>query len=135
MKPRQDKPIVFFDGVCNLCNNTVQFIIRHDRQKIFLFAPLQSPMGAEAKRALNDNAADTFILFHEGEYYTKADAAIKTLSLLGKIWHAAVLLKVFPKPARNWIYDFIAKRRYKWFGKKDKCMMPTEELKARFLTA
>lgn len=132
------RPILFFDGVCNLCNSSVQFIIKHDRKKQFLFAPLQSPMGMEALAAVagqNGKKPDSVILQYNDKYYTKSAAALHALKLLGgplRLLYAAIII---PAPVRNAIYDLIARNRYKWFGRQDKCMIPTPELKARFISA
>lgn len=127
-------PIIFFDGVCNLCNNAVQFIIRHDKQKIFLFASLQSPIGKRTRTVLNEANMDTIVLFNKGKYYTKSDAVLQVLLLLGGVWKMAVLLKIFPRSLRNWAYDYVASNRYKWFGKQESCMLPAEDWSARFLS-
>jgi predicted DCC family thiol-disulfide oxidoreductase YuxK len=132
-------PVVFFDGVCNLCNRTVQFIIRHDKKGVFRFASLQSKAGEEAKvRAEKQSESgsrkiDSIILFYKGSYYTKSSAALKIGMLLGGIGWLLVPGYIFPSFIRDAVYDVIAKRRYQWFGKRDECMIPTPELKARFL--
>lgn len=145
-------PVVYFDGVCNLCNRTVQFIIRHDRKAVFRFASLQSKSGQEAKvraeeqsekttspdavRAENESRErklDSIILFYNGKYYTRSSAALKIGMLLGGVGWLLAPGYIFPKFIRDAIYNAIAKRRYQWFGKRDECMIPTPELKARFL--
>lgn len=126
------RPVLFFDGVCNLCNSSVQWIIRHDREAKFLFAPLQSAAGAEAKRALSKDL-DSIILRHEGRYFTKSEAALRIAALLGRPWSLLSALKILPSGLRNSLYDFIARNRYRWFGKKESCMLPTPALKQRFL--
>lgn len=131
-----DKPILFFDGVCNLCNSTVQFIIRHDTQKQFLFAPLQSEAGAQALAAVPAANLKTgsVILFYHGTFYTRSAAVLKVCSLLGGWLKLFLSGYILPPFIRNALYDFIARNRYKWFGHKDECMLPTPELKARFLS-
>ncbi len=131
-----DRPILFFDGVCNLCNSTVQFIIRHDRQQQFLFAPLQSAAGAQALKAVPDATLQTgsVILLYKGTYYTRSAAVLKTCSLLGGWLRLLLAGYLLPAFLRDTVYNFIARNRYRWFGHKDECMIPTPELKARFLS-
>lgn len=127
------QPILFFDGVCNLCNSSVQFILKHDKKKQFLFAPLQSARGAEALRQV-DGKPDSLILFYNNRYLIRSDAALYTARLLGlpiSLIFAGIIL---PRFFRDWVYNFIARNRYRWFGKKDECMLPTPELRARFLS-
>lgn len=126
------RPVLFFDGVCNFCNASVQWIVRRDRAEKFLFAPLQSSAGAAAKRAVGEEL-DSIILFHDGRYFTKSSAALRIASLLGSPWLWLGALKIFPRFLRDGAYDFIARNRYRWFGKKDSCMMPTQGLRQRFL--
>lgn len=130
-----DKPILFFDGVCNLCNNTVQFIIRHDKKQQFLFAPLQSSAGAQALQAVPAASLKTgsVILFYRGTFYTRSASVLKVCSLLGGWLNLLLAGYILPPFIRNALYDFIARNRYKWFGHKDECMIPTPELKARFI--
>jgi predicted DCC family thiol-disulfide oxidoreductase YuxK len=130
-------PVVFFDGVCNLCNRTVQFIIRHDRKGIFRFASLQSKLGqkvrAEMQRGERSGALDSIILLYKGKYYTKSSAALKIGMLLGGVGRLLAPGYILPVFFRDAVYDAIAKRRYQWFGRRDECMIPAPELKARFL--
>lgn len=129
-------PVVFFDGVCNLCNRTVQFIIRHDKEGIFRFAALQSGPGAEVRDAVKAEygyVPDSIILSYKGKYYIRSSAALKIAMLLGGIGWLLAPGYLFPRFIRNAVYHAIAKRRYKWFGKRDECMVPTPELRSRFL--
>jgi len=131
-----DKPVLFFDGVCNLCNHTIQFIIRHDRKKTFFFAPLQSAAGMTALEKLkiaDGKAPDSIILQYKGEYYTQSAAALNVFRLLGGLWRPLYGFMLVPPFLRNFIYNLIARNRYKWFGKREQCMLPTPEIKARFL--
>jgi len=135
-----DGPIVYFDGVCNLCNSVVQFIIRNDRDGVFRFASLQSKLGEEArasafaeKASADDRDADSVILFYKGRYYAKSEAVLKVARLLGGWMLLLIPGYILPRFIRDAIYDAVAKRRYKWFGRKEECMIPTPELKARFL--
>lgn len=134
--PDSDQPILLFDGVCNLCNGFVQFIIRHDAQQIFRFSSLQSGTGRGVLQYIADNVGpvpDSLILLYKGHYYTKADAALKIARLLGGGWRLLVVGYILPAFIRNGIYDLVARNRYKWFGKRDECMIPTPELTSRFL--
>jgi len=126
-----DRPILFFDGECNLCNGGVQFIIKRDRKKRFLFAALQSAAGAEAKQ--QSGGADSFILFYCGRYYTKSGAALRVARLMSGLWPMLYAGIILPRFVRDWVYDIVARNRYKWFGKRNECMMPTPELRERFL--
>ncbi len=128
--------IVFFDGVCNLCNSTVQFIIKKDRKNQFKFASLQSESGKSFlnERNLPVEKLDSIILYEPGiAYYSKSTAALKIAKTIGFPYNMLYIFMVIPAPIRNLIYSFIAKNRYKWFGKKDNCMVPSPELKDKFL--
>ncbi|WP_425237137.1 thiol-disulfide oxidoreductase DCC family protein [Ulvibacterium sp.] len=132
----KDKKVILFDGVCNLCNNSVQFIIKRDRKDVFRYAALQSEIGKEllAERNIDTSKVDSIILIEPGvAFYTKSDAALEIGRSFGGAW---ILLSVFyliPSSLRNIVYDFVAKNRYRWFGRKDACMIPTPDLKAKFL--
>lgn len=130
-----NKKIILFDGVCNFCNYWVNFIIDRDNKNIFVFAALQSKTGQEFLSRLNfpTNEFDTFILIDGEVYFTKSDAAIKIAQDL-KGWPKILSLgKFIPKRFRNFLYDVIAKNRYKLFGKKDYCRIPSKEEKTKFL--
>lgn len=125
--------VILFDGVCNLCNSTVQFVIKHDTEGKFKFAALQSDY---AKEALKNNLASlsSIVLIDEGEVYTKSTAALRIAKYLNKglpLLHHFIIL---PEFIRDGVYDMIAKNRYKWFGQQDSCMIPTPDLKSRFLS-
>lgn len=131
-----NKKIILFDGVCNLCNGAVQFIIKNDKKDIFRFAPLQSDLGKEicSYIGVDQTKIDSIILYNPGiAYYYKSSAAIEIAEGLGGIYSLVSIFKIFPEKLRNYIYDYIAKNRYKWYGKKESCMIPTTELKAKFL--
>ncbi len=119
--------IVYFDGVCGLCNRFVDFLLKHDKSKSLKLAPLQT-----AKRK-NETEMNTVVLSIDGYEYFKSDAAIRALSSLGGFWKLTLLLLVIPKFLRDSIYEFIAKNRYKWFGKQDTCRIPTPEERDRFI--
>ena len=127
--------IILFDGVCNLCNSSVQFIIKHDLKNLFRFAALQSAFGKLqlAKFQLSNSTLDTFVYIYDEQVYTKSTAALKIARLLKGGWKIFYVLIVIPPFIRNWFYDRVAKNRYKWFGKKETCMIPTPELKNKFL--
>ncbi len=128
-------PVLLFDGVCNLCNGAVQFVIKNDKKKQFRFAALQSKAGNafSKKYALPVENFDTFVLISNDKYYTRSDAALKVAKMLGGVWSLAYVFIIIPKTVRDAIYNWVAKNRYRWFGKKDQCMIPTPELRDRFL--
>ena len=131
-----DRPVLFFDGVCNLCNSSVQFIIRRDKKKVFLFASLQSDLGKEAMQNAQkqeNSTPDSVILYYNGKYFVRSDAALHVFKLLGGIWSLLFAGMVLPRFLRDGIYDFISRSRYKWFGKRNECMIPTPDLVDRFL--
>ncbi len=128
--------IVLFDGVCNFCNASVNFIIRHDKKARFRFAPLQSAIGAELQRqyGLDPNVPNTLVLVEQGRAYTKSTAGLRIARWLRWPWPALYTLIVVPRPVRDLAYDWFARRRYRWFGKKDECMVPTAEVREKFLS-
>jgi len=131
-----ERPLLLFDGVCNLCNGAVQFIIRHDRRKRFLFASLQSATGIEVARQCTKGGKklpDSMILLYKGQCYTRSGAALRIACLLGWPWHLLSAGLIVPPFMRNIVYDRVAANRYRWFGKKEECMIPTPELQERFL--
>lgn len=132
----ESKKIVLFDGVCNLCNDAVQRIIKHDKKDVFRFASLQSDFGKKLveERGLDPEEIDSIILIEPGvAYYRKSTAALEISRDLSGGYSLLKHFLIIPENLRDGIYDFIAKNRYKWFGKKDQCMIPTPELKAKFL--
>ncbi|QSW89150.1 DUF393 domain-containing protein [Flavobacterium endoglycinae] len=132
----KNKKIVLFDGVCNLCDGAVQFIIKHDKKDIFRFVSLQSELGKEICNyiGVDQNKIDSIILYNPGvAYYYKSTAVIEIGNDLGGIYSLISAFKILPEKLRNYFYDYIAKNRYKWYGKKESCMIPTPELKAKFL--
>jgi predicted DCC family thiol-disulfide oxidoreductase YuxK len=126
-------PVLYFDGVCNLCNSTVQFIIKHDKRKQFRFAPLQSVPGKAVLQQIGGDAQDSVILQYNRKYYSKSDAVLQVMKLLGGVWKTSLIGYLLPRFFRNMVYDWIAKNRYRWFGRQDECMIPTAELRSRFL--
>jgi len=129
-----NKPVILFDGVCNLCTGSVQFILKRDKEKKFLFASLQSDYGQKllTQFALPTNSFNSFILYQDEKIYTRSTAALKMFQQL-RGWQWVKSFWVVPKFIRDAVYNLIANNRYKWFGKKNECWLPTPELKARFL--
>lgn len=129
------KDIVLFDGVCKFCNATVNFILDRDKHDRFQFAPLQSERGTALLRehGLDERAIDTIVLIEAGGAYTKSTAALRIARHLKSLWPLVYAFIVVPKPIRDWAYDAFAKRRYKWFGKLERCMVPGTDVKSRFL--
>jgi len=132
----KNKEIILFDGVCNLCNGAVLFIIKRDRDDVFRFVSLQSELGKEIIRYIGVDVSktDSIVWYKPGEaYYYKSDAALMIINHFGGIWGLLNVFKIIPASLRNLFYDFIAKNRYNWFGKKESCMIPTPELQQKFL--
>ena len=128
-------PILLFDGVCNVCNSSVQFIIAHERSPVMSFASLQSELGRTlvAKHGLSGDI-DTVVLIEGDRVRTRSSAIVAVLKYLGGVWRVlAALLWIVPRPLRDVGYDVFARLRYRLFGKRDACMVPTPELRARFL--
>lgn len=127
-------PVILFDGICNLCNGTVDFIIKRDKKARFRFAALQSDAGAQiVKKIRIPGETDSVILIWNSQVFTESDAALEITRLLPLPWKAFVVFKILPKKIRDRIYRWIAKNRYRWFGKKDSCRIPTPEETKRFL--
>jgi predicted DCC family thiol-disulfide oxidoreductase YuxK len=132
----KNKKIILFDGICNLCNKSVLKVIKNDKKNTFLFAPLQSKFGQEIINYLKIDISkiDSIILYEPGvSYDIKSTAVLKAMNDFGGLWFLTQVFFIFPEGLRNFIYDYIAKNRYKWFGKKESCILPTPELKAKFL--
>ena len=132
----ENKKIILFDGVCNLCDNAVQYVIKHDKKDVFRFVALQSDLGKKILNYLNVDTSkmDSIILYEPGiAYFYKSDAALEIVKDLNVFLKWSIIFKIIPSSLRNPIYDYVARNRYKWYGKKDACMIPTPELKAKFL--
>lgn len=131
-----EKQLVIFDGTCNLCNTYVQYIIRHDKKDIYRFTALQSETGQDLVQKFNIDTAkiDSIILYSEikGIYY-KSTAVLKIASHLGFPRNILKIFLIIPPFIRNWFYDLVAKNRYKWYGKRETCMVPTAELQKKFI--
>lgn len=133
---KQDKQIILFDGICNLCNGFVQWVIKRDTSDTFRFAAIQSDIGMQLikERNLDTETMDSIILIQpDTGYATKSTAALKIGTSFGGIYRALVLLGIIPVLIRDRIYDWVARNRYKWYGKREQCMIPTPEIKAKFL--
>lgn len=128
--------ILLFDGVCNLCNGFVQFIINRDPKGKFKFAPLQSESGQALLKqfSLPTDDFDSFVLIKDDKYYLKSTATLHVLKELGGVWKLFYSLIVFPRALRDFVYNIVAKSRYKLFGKRESCMVPTDDIKGRFLS-
>ena len=128
-------PVILFDGVCNLCNRSVQFIINRDPTGIFRCAPLQSETGKNllSKFDLPNDKFDSITLVENNEYYLRSTAALKILQRLGALWKIVYVFMLVPRPVRDYIYDIVARNRYKWYGKRAECMIPSSDIESRFL--
>ncbi|MFT3683127.1 MAG: thiol-disulfide oxidoreductase DCC family protein [Ferruginibacter sp.] len=128
-------PVILFDGVCNFCDGAINYVIKRDKKAVVKFTTLQSFAGQQLleEYGLPVKEMKSFILIENGKAYDKSGAAIRTFRYMGGLWPAFYVFILVPKFIRDVVYDFIAKRRYKWFGQKDQCMIPTPEINARFL--
>jgi len=131
----KDKSIVLIDGVCHLCQGVVRFIIPRDPDAKFLFAPLQNEIAAKLMKesGLQPGQLNTVILLENGVYYTESAAVLRIARKLRFPWPAAYVFILVPRPLRNALYRYVAKNRYRWFGRDEQCMLPTPEIKRRFL--
>ena len=128
-------PIILFDGVCNLCNRAINFAIDSDPGLVFHFASLQSIVGERllARFEIDPNETDSIVLIEEGKAYVKSTAVLRIVRRLGKLWPIIYGLILIPRPLRDAAYMAIARRRYRWFGKRETCRRPTPQERARFL--
>ena len=129
-----NKPVIFFDGICNLCNASVQFVIEHDKNSQFMFTALQGAYAKETLPTLNADSQklNTILLLEDGKLYTKSSAALRVAKKLNGLLPLLYVFIIVPKFIRDWFYDIIAKNRYKWWGKQESCWVPTAELKSKF---
>ncbi len=127
--------MLLFDGVCNLCNASVQWILKRDRKGIFKFAALQSDTGQMLLRqfGLSEKDFDTVVLVADGRIFTRSDAALEIVQRIGGMWSLLAVFKIIPRSIRDTIYDWVARNRYRWFGKKEECMLPRPEWRERFV--
>lgn len=130
-----DRPVILFDGVCNLCNSSVQFIIRHDPHSRFRFAALQSEFG-QSQLELHGFGKEellSVVLLTDGKAYDKSRAALEIARKLNGLWPLMYAFIIVPPFIRDLVYNWISRNRYRWFGRQDECMIPTPDLKARFI--
>lgn len=130
-----EAPVIFFDGFCNLCNGAVQFTIERDVKNIFRFAPLQSNYAQEklVPFAIEPKQGESMVLLENGKVYERSTAALRVAKQLGGAWPLLYGFIIVPTFIRDGVYNFVGKNRYKWFGKKESCWVPTPELKSKFL--
>lgn len=134
MNPIPD-PLVLYDGVCNLCAGSVRFVVRHDRTGVFHFASIQSPLGRELylRYGLNPESMPSFLVISGGRAFVRSDAAFEVFRRCGGFLSVLAWLRWVPRFLRDPVYDLIARNRYRWFGRADTCLVPTPELRSRFL--
>ena len=130
-----DQPIILFDGVCNFCNAGVNFIIKQDKKKVFRFAALQSEAGQQLANqyGLPKKDFESFVLIDNNKAYKKSAAGFKVYGKLPWYWKWTQIFWIVPRFITDAFYDFIARNRYNWFGKKEQCMIPTPDVRSRFL--
>jgi len=128
--------VLLFDGVCNLCNASVKWVILRDKKGIFKFAPIQSETGQSLLKqfGLDNQPLDSVILIANNKAYIKSDAAIRVMTELGGIGILSRVFLLIPRKLRNIVYDWVANNRYRWYGKQEQCLLPQPEWKDRFLT-
>ncbi len=132
---KKNHKIILFDGICNLCNASVNFVIQRDKKDVFRFVALQSEIGEKIISEFNIDPLDTdsIILIDKDKCYIKSTAALYITKSLSGAYPLLFGFIIVPRFFRNWVYDYVAKNRYRWYGKKESCMIPTEELKEKFL--
>jgi predicted DCC family thiol-disulfide oxidoreductase YuxK len=130
-----DKKIILFDGVCNLCNRTVQFVLKRDAKAQFVFGSLQGRAGSDLLGQLNlpSDTYNSFLLIENDTFYTRSSAVLRVLRYLGRGWQVAYLFMLLPKGVRDGLYNWIARNRYRWFGRSPTCMVPEPRWRNRFL--
>lgn len=135
--PVSESSIVIFDGVCNLCNASVQWLIKRDKRNIFRFVSAQQvvELNILPEGTLNTEEPESVMLLINNQLYSHSDAAIMIATKLGFPYSMLAVTKIFPAKLRDVVYNYIARNRYKWFGKKSECMIPTPELRSRFITS
>lgn len=134
-KPAAHTAVILFDGVCNFCNSSVNFVIRHDKKDRFRFAPLQSDTGKKLLDPFQESTMemDSVVLIENNRLYKRSTAILRIARGLGGVYLLLYGFMIVPRPLRDAVYDFIGRNRYKWFGKKDSCMIPTEAFKRKFM--
>lgn len=131
----RDQPVILFDGICNFCNRTVNFAIKRDKKSLLKFAPLQSDVAKELLASFNLSSEEmsSIVLIEKEKSYTRSTAALRVCRYLNNLWPLMYGFIIVPKFIRDRIYDWVANNRYRWFGKKEVCMIPTPEVRSRFL--
>ncbi len=130
---KSDNAIVLFDGVCNFCNSSINFIIKRDKKGYFKFAPLQSEIAQKLVGDKTKPMPESVILIENGRTYDRSSAALLIAKKLNGLWPVLYIFIIVPKPIRDAVYNLIGRNRYKWFGKTEACMIPTPEVRSRFL--
>lgn len=127
--------VILFDGICSLCNSSVQMVIRHDSNNLFHYASLQGNYGTALREQLgiNQTTPESILLVEEDQILDKSDAVLRIAYLLGGAFRLLYFFKILPKGLRDYVYNFFARNRYKWFGKEENCMIPTPDIKKKFL--
>jgi len=135
MNKQSTHRIILFDGVCNLCNGAVNFVIKRDTGNVFKFTPLQEKQGVLLLKmhAVDTQKLDSIVLIENEKVYVKSSAALRIARKMSNLWPLFFVLLIIPSFIRDGVYDFIAKNRYKWFGKKEQCMIPKPGLREKFL--
>lgn len=135
-KARINHPVVLFDGVCNLCNGVVKFAIKRDKKEQLHFASLQSDVAKDLMRqhGLDENQLKTFILIENGQAYTRSSAGLRLARYFNGLWPLCYAFMIIPTPIRDAVYNLISNNRYRWFGKEESCMIPSPDIRARFLS-
>ena len=133
--PTDDRSIVVFDGVCHFCNAAVLFIIKRDPEGRFAFTPMQSELAQEllAEYDVGSSGVDTFLLVKDGRPYVFSDAALEIARDLTGCWYLFNVFRIIPSAILNYLYQMFARRRYRLFGKRDSCMVPSDDVKSRFI--
>ena len=129
------KHLILFDGICNLCNASIQYVIKHDKKDVFRFTPIQSEVGRKVIKdfQINTKKTDSIILYSKKRISYKSSAVLKIAMVLGLPISIFGVFWIVPPFIRNWVYDYIAKNRYKWYGKRESCMVPTQETESKFI--
>lgn len=135
MQIPKDRPVILYDGICNLCNSSVRFILKHDTREKFLFSSLQSDASKKLLLHLNYKIIEmnSILLVENGQIHEKSDAVLKIASGLRFPWNLAAAFRILPRKVRDSIYDFVARNRYRWFGKKDSCVYTVNTYENRFI--
>jgi predicted DCC family thiol-disulfide oxidoreductase YuxK len=135
-EPSSANPVLLFDGVCNLCNASVQWVLLRDKAGVFRFTALQSEAGRKLleKFGLDTENFDTVVLISDNQLHLRSDVPLEICRQLGSFWKLLYVFKIIPRPIRDTIYNYIAKNRYRWWGRKEECMLPRPEWKGRFLS-